>query len=120
MLNYSQREVYRSVLLKLLVAKIFAQVDDPDVPATRAVQYHPGSYSVDPSYQSQNIHFSPDDGYDLEFKYHDYNQLTKFLRTTSSRYPNLTALYSIGKSVQGNSFIDFMLYLIHISKLTLI
>ncbi|XP_034239516.1 carboxypeptidase M isoform X1 [Thrips palmi] len=27
--------------------------------------------------------------------------MTKYLRTTSSRYPNLTALYSIGKSVQG-------------------
>lgn len=37
----------------------------------------------------------------LEFKYHNYEKLTKFLRTTSSRYPSLTALYSIGKSVQG-------------------
>ncbi|XP_054257874.1 carboxypeptidase M isoform X2 [Macrosteles quadrilineatus] len=89
-----------------------ASVDDPDVPATRAVGssgYRPG-YSVDPSYQNQNIHYSNahstgtalfDDGYGLEFKYHNYDQMTKFLRTTSSRYPNLTALYSIGKSVQG-------------------
>lgn len=37
----------------------------------------------------------------LDFKYHDYEKMTKFLRQTSSRYPNLTALYSIGKSVQG-------------------
>ncbi|XP_014258956.1 carboxypeptidase M-like isoform X2 [Cimex lectularius] len=37
----------------------------------------------------------------LDFKYHDFERMTKFLRTTSSRYPNLTALYSIGKSVQG-------------------
>lgn len=37
----------------------------------------------------------------LEFQYHNYEKLTKFLRTTSSKYPSLTALYSIGKSVQG-------------------
>uniref|UniRef100_A0A8D9DVC0 Carboxypeptidase M n=1 Tax=Cacopsylla melanoneura TaxID=428564 RepID=A0A8D9DVC0_9HEMI len=37
----------------------------------------------------------------LDFKYHDYEKMTKYLRQTSSRYPNLTALYSIGKSVQG-------------------
>lgn len=37
----------------------------------------------------------------LDFKYHNYEKLTKFLRMTSSRYPSLTALYSIGKSVQG-------------------
>lgn len=27
--------------------------------------------------------------------------MTKFLRATSAEYPSLTALYSIGKSVQG-------------------
>ncbi len=59
------------------------------------------------SYSSQsNHHYSPSDfiqdpSYQLDFKYHDYDKLTKYLRTTSSRYPNLTALYSIGKSVQG-------------------
>ncbi|XP_044731066.1 carboxypeptidase M isoform X2 [Chrysoperla carnea] len=37
----------------------------------------------------------------LDFNYHNYEQLTKYLRTMNSRYPNLTALYSIGKSVQG-------------------
>ncbi|EEB11212.1 carboxypeptidase M precursor, putative [Pediculus humanus corporis] len=37
----------------------------------------------------------------LEFKYHNYEKLTKFLRMTSSKYPSLTALYSIGKSVQN-------------------
>lgn len=78
---------------------------EADVPATRAVGYHP-SYSLDPSYNGQSLHYSGtsnvyDDGYGLEFKYHNYEQLTSFLRTTSSRYPNLTALYSIGKSVQG-------------------
>jgi len=87
-----------------------ASVEDPDVPATRAV----GGAGYRPlynDYQNQNIHYAPgtgtgpavalDDGYGLEFKYHNYDQMTKFLRTTSSRYPNLTALYSIGKSVQG-------------------
>lgn len=37
----------------------------------------------------------------LDFTYHDHDQLTRFLRSTTARYPNLTALYSIGKSVQG-------------------
>lgn len=60
-------------------------------------------YAVDSAY---NPHFSTQDliqdqNYQLEFKYHDYDKMTKFLRTTSSRFPNLTALYSIGKSVQG-------------------
>lgn len=40
--------------------------------------------------------------YNIEFKYHDYDKMTKFLRQTTARYPSLTALYSIGKSVQGN------------------
>ncbi|KAM7350104.1 carboxypeptidase D isoform 2-T3 [Cochliomyia hominivorax] len=37
----------------------------------------------------------------LDFVYHNHEELTRFLRSTSARYPNLTALYSIGKSVQG-------------------
>lgn len=80
--------------------------------------YHPGGsggtvvapsatgagYAVDsaygnPHYSSQDL--VQDQSYQLEFKYHDYDKMTKFLRTTSSRFPNLTALYSIGKSVQG-------------------
>ncbi|XP_055389602.1 carboxypeptidase M isoform X6 [Condylostylus longicornis] len=44
--------------------------------------------------------YVPDAQY-LDFVYHDHDELTRFLRTTSARYPNLTALYSIGKSVQG-------------------
>ncbi|XP_072157235.1 carboxypeptidase D isoform X2 [Bemisia tabaci] len=66
--------------------------------------YHP-SYDGDSTAFSHGVQFSSDliqdPGYQLEFKYHDYDKMTKFLRTTSSRYPNLTALYSIGKSVQG-------------------
>lgn len=62
-----------------------------------------------PNFSSQSNHYAPSDfvqdpAYQLDFKYHDYDKLTKFLRTTSSRYPNLTALYSIGKSVQGEYY----------------
>ncbi|XP_012551013.1 carboxypeptidase D isoform X3 [Bombyx mori] len=38
---------------------------------------------------------------DLEFQYHDHDQMTRYLRAVSAKYPELTALYSIGKSVQG-------------------
>ncbi|XP_069703169.1 carboxypeptidase D isoform X3 [Periplaneta americana] len=81
--------------------------------------YRPG-YSYDPSYNNHNQFYGntasdtvpaaasnianshhQDGAYTLEFKYHNYEKLTKFLRTTSSKFPNLTALYSIGKSVQG-------------------
>jgi len=38
---------------------------------------------------------------DLSWEYHNYTSMTYFLRHVSSVYSNLTALYSIGKSVQG-------------------
>ena len=37
----------------------------------------------------------------LDFNYHDHDELTAFLRSVAATYPNLTALYSIGRSVQG-------------------
>jgi len=37
----------------------------------------------------------------LSWQYHNYTSMTTFLRHVSTIYPNLTALYSIGKSVQG-------------------
>lgn len=51
------------------------------------------------------IHFNDykDNGLNLEFKYHDHDEMTRYLRATSARFPNLTALYSIGKSVQGDA-----------------
>ena len=78
--------------------------------------YRPG-YSYDPSYNGHNQFYTSasdavpvatdlhqqDSSYTLDLKYHNYEKLTKFLRTTSSKFPNLTALYSIGKSVQGKS-----------------
>ena len=39
--------------------------------------------------------------YSIDFTYHNYEQMSRFLRTTSLRFQNLTALYSIGKSVKG-------------------
>lgn len=54
-----------------------------------------GTRTDEPHYGSQN------QNYELEFKYHDYDQITNFLRTIKSRFPHLTHLYSIGKSVEG-------------------
>ncbi|XP_077291470.1 carboxypeptidase D isoform X2 [Arctopsyche grandis] len=49
------------------------------------------------------VHYNDfkDNGFNLDFTYHDHDEMTRFLRATSARFPNLTALYSIGKSVQG-------------------
>ena len=38
----------------------------------------------------------------LSWAYHNYTSMTHFLRHVSTVYSNLTALYSIGQSVQGN------------------
>jgi len=37
----------------------------------------------------------------LDFSYHNYEQMTDWLKQFTASYSNLTALYSIGKSVQG-------------------
>ncbi|XP_011309031.1 carboxypeptidase M isoform X2 [Fopius arisanus] len=44
-----------------------------------------------------------DEPYGIDFKYHNYEQMSRFLRATSLRFHNLTALYSIGKSFQGRN-----------------
>ncbi|XP_055604415.1 carboxypeptidase D isoform X1 [Uranotaenia lowii] len=44
--------------------------------------------------------YNPDTA-SLDFVYHNHDEMTRYLRATTARYPNLTALYSIGKSVQG-------------------
>ncbi|XP_071179438.1 carboxypeptidase D-like [Mytilus edulis] len=36
-----------------------------------------------------------------EFKHHNYNDLEQFLKNISQKYPEITRLYSVGKSVQG-------------------
>ncbi|CAL4064786.1 unnamed protein product, partial [Meganyctiphanes norvegica] len=52
----------------------------------------------DPAYFDEDL-INPDTN--LEFDYHNYDAMTNFLRKMSATYTNLTALYSIGKSVQG-------------------
>ena len=42
-----------------------------------------------------------DDGLDLPFRYHGYEEMTAILKDISRVQNNLSALYSIGKSVQG-------------------
>ena len=37
----------------------------------------------------------------LSWDYHNYTSMTTFMRHVSTIYSNLTALYSIGQSVQG-------------------
>lgn len=37
----------------------------------------------------------------VEFTYHNYDQMTAMLHNYNNTYPHLTQLYSIGKSVQG-------------------
>ena len=34
--------------------------------------------------------------------YHHYDEMTAYLRTVNAAFPQLTSLYSIGQSVQGN------------------
>ena len=39
----------------------------------------------------------------LDFNYHNYEVMSAWLKQFSAVYSNLTALYSIGKSVQGTT-----------------
>ncbi|XP_041979643.1 carboxypeptidase M-like isoform X2 [Aricia agestis] len=57
-----------------------------------------GQYATDGNVEELE---SRESGPELEYIYHDHEQLTRYLRAVSARYPALTALYSIGKSVQG-------------------
>lgn len=51
---------------------------------------------------SPNFNLDPqNEPYVMDFNYHNYDQMTRFLRATTAKFPGLTALYSIGKSVQG-------------------
>jgi len=44
---------------------------------------------------------SPDAVLSPEFVYHDYNWLTTYLHNVTDNFPQLTNVYSIGKSLQG-------------------
>lgn len=55
--------------------------------------------------------------YSIDFTYHNYEQMSRFLRTTSLRFQNLTALYSIGKSVKGMLLEKLSILLLTISTI---
>lgn len=76
-----------------------AQHDHPTVQMATADAI--GDQAQKRNYQSGSYNLDAADPYQIDFKYHNYDRMTKFLRQTSSRFPSLTALYSIGKSVQG-------------------
>ena len=43
----------------------------------------------------------PSSKINVAFRYHDHDEMTKILKMASKKHPNLTRLYSIGKSVNG-------------------
>lgn len=44
----------------------------------------------------------------LDFTYHHYENMTKYLRNIAERYPHLTTLHSIGKSVQKRELLTMI------------
>ena len=42
------------------------------------------------------------------FVYHNYTQLTLYLSDVAQSYPNITCLYSIGKSVEGTFLLQLL------------
>lgn len=67
---------------------------DPLRPLSDSIQFPDDSPKSEPRAYTPDVQL-------LDFVYHNHEDMTRFLRATSARYPNLTALYSIGKSVQG-------------------
>jgi len=65
------------------------------LPAIRQQQAQRRSEGIDPRTIQKPIHPR------LSWDYHNYTSTTTFLRHVSTIYSNLTALYSIGQSVQG-------------------
>ncbi|XP_046390357.1 carboxypeptidase D-like [Ischnura elegans] len=45
---------------------------------------------------------------ELSFDYHNYTMMTEFLKNVADKYPNLTRLESIGKSVEGRDLWSLM------------
>lgn len=37
----------------------------------------------------------------IDFNYHNHDEMTSILNNLNQQYPDLTALYSVGKSVEG-------------------
>lgn len=67
-----------------------------------AVSHFPNKGDVPRQYHPRFLMY--EEPHNIEFKYHNYDQMSRFLRATSLRFQNLTALYSIGKSVKGTTF----------------
>lgn len=44
----------------------------------------------------------------VDFGYHNYDQMTSMLRNFTTRYPDLSQLYSIGSSSQGWCNVDLL------------
>ena len=40
--------------------------------------------------------------YGVDFVYHDFDHVTAYLNEVAESHPNITHLYSIGESVEGN------------------
>ncbi|CAK1551144.1 unnamed protein product [Leptosia nina] len=64
-------------------------------------QYTNATFLAGENIPRNNEQESRDAGPEIEFTYHDHDQMTRYLRAVSARHPSLTALYSIGKSVEG-------------------
>ncbi|XP_076250176.1 carboxypeptidase D isoform X4 [Rhynchophorus ferrugineus] len=60
--------------------------------------YGSRDFQIDPTLSSDQKYGEP---YTIDYQYHNYERMTKFLRQTTAKFPSLTALYSIGKSVRG-------------------
>lgn len=98
----------RSVLILSAVSSIFAQDLEilQQVPNSAQQQLGGNLLVWDPLQEQRSqsdflVDANQAEPYFLDWKYHKYDSMTRFLRKTTSTFPNLTALYSIGKSVQG-------------------
>lgn len=68
---------------------------------TEAASQHVNKDLSSSGHYNARFHVYEEQPYGIDFTYHNYEQMSQFLRTTSLRFQNLTALYSIGKSVKG-------------------
>ncbi|KAK0170480.1 hypothetical protein PV327_011407, partial [Microctonus hyperodae] len=64
-----------------------------------AIVPRPGLNRQSPKHYTMH-HAQLDESYTVDFKYHNYEQMTEFLKTTSLLFQNFTYLYSIGQSVE--------------------
>ena len=70
------------------------------------VQYSSANVSEESTFTSSEYYEDvsvpvPPPAVKLDFVYHNYTALTNYLKDINAKYPTLTHLYSIGKSVRG-------------------